>query len=48
MNRRALLVLIATLAAALAVMAWLVTEMRSAAGSAGPPPTATPASPQGR
>jgi hypothetical protein len=48
MNRRALLVLLATFAAALAVMAWLVTEMRTAAATAGPPPAATPASPQPR
>jgi hypothetical protein len=40
MNRRALLVLVVTVAAALAVMAWLVREMRIAAASAGPAPAA--------
>jgi hypothetical protein len=42
MNRRALLVLIVTFAAALAVMAWLVAEMRTAAASAGPAPATRP------
>jgi hypothetical protein len=41
-NRRALLVLVATFGAALAVMLWLVAEMRTAAGSAGPPPAGAP------
>jgi hypothetical protein len=45
MNRRALFVLIATLGAALAVMLWLVAEMRTAAGSAGPPPATAPGGP---
>jgi len=35
MNRRALLVLIGCLGAALAVMLWLVREMRTAAASQG-------------
>jgi len=35
MNRRALLVLLATFGAALAVMLWLVAEMRTAATSQG-------------
>jgi hypothetical protein len=35
MNRRALYVLVATFAAALAVMLWLVAEMRTAAASQG-------------
>jgi hypothetical protein len=38
MNRRATWVLVATFGAALAVMFWLISEMRTAAGSAGPPP----------
>jgi hypothetical protein len=45
MNRRALYVLVATFAAALAVMLWLVAEMRTAAGSAGPPPASAPGVP---
>jgi hypothetical protein len=41
-NRRALVVLLSVLAAALAVTLWLVAELRTAAGSSGPPPaTAT-------
>ncbi len=43
MNRRAIYVLVATLGAALAVMLWLVAEMRTAAASAGPSPAALPA-----
>jgi hypothetical protein len=38
MNRRALHVLLATFGAALAVMLWLLAEMKTAADSAGPPP----------
>jgi hypothetical protein len=45
MNRRALVVLVATFGAALAVMLWLVAEMRTAAGSAGPPPASAPGGP---
>ncbi len=41
MNRRALVVLLSVLAAALAVTLWLVAELRTAAGSSGPPPAAT-------
>jgi hypothetical protein len=37
MNRRATAVLLTTFAAALAVMIWLVREMRTAAASSGPP-----------
>ncbi len=38
MNRRAIYVLVATLGAALAVMLWLVAEMKTAAASADPSP----------
>jgi hypothetical protein len=41
-NRRALVVLMSVLAAALAVTLWLVAELRTAAGSSGPPPAAAP------
>jgi hypothetical protein len=37
-NRRATAVLVATFAAALAVMLWLVAELRTAAATSGPPP----------
>ncbi len=37
MNRRAILVLVAVLAAALAVTLWLVAELKTAADSSGPP-----------
>ena len=40
MNRRATLVLVAVLAAALAVTLWLLAELKTAADSAGPPPPA--------
>jgi len=46
MNRRALLVLVATFAAALAVTAWLVAEMRTAAATSGPPAAPGAASPR--
>jgi lipopolysaccharide export LptBFGC system permease protein LptF len=39
-NRRATAVLLATFGAALAVMLWLVAEMRTAAATSGPPPPA--------
>jgi len=45
MNRRATWVLVATFGAALAAMLWLVSEMRTAAGSAGPPPASAPGVP---
>ena len=45
MNRRAVAVLLVTFGAALAVMVWLVAEMRTAAGSAGPTPAAAAPSP---
>jgi hypothetical protein len=41
MNRRAVLVLLAVVSAALAVTLWLVAELRTAASSAGPAPAAT-------
>jgi hypothetical protein len=46
MNRRALLVLVAVAAAALAVTLWLVNELRTAAASSGPAPTSAPAAPR--
>jgi hypothetical protein len=45
MNRRATWVLLAAFGAALAVMLWLVAEMRTAAGSAGPAPAAASPAP---
>jgi hypothetical protein len=42
MNRRAVLVLVVTFAAALGVMLWLVAEMRTAAASSGPAPGQLP------
>jgi hypothetical protein len=42
MNRRALLALLTVAVAALAVTLWLVAELRTAATSSGPPPTAAP------
>jgi hypothetical protein len=41
MNRRAISVLLAVVAAALAVTLWLLAELKTAADSAGPAPAAT-------
>jgi hypothetical protein len=42
MNRRAIFVLLAALAAALAVTLWLVAELKTAADSSGPPAGSSP------
>ena len=46
MNRRALLALLVVALAALAVTLWLVAELRTAATSSGPPPSAAPGPPR--